>query len=245
MNLIKRWHEEGILLNYGREIIQEFILKQRFSVGNSLRILDIGCGGGDDLSTIKNRLKQERISVDCFGTDFDSENISTCQNQGIQTVSVDLEGERLPFETNYFDITICNQVMEHLKNWIWVLHEQTRITKQEGLIIIGVPNLAALHCRIQLLLGRQPSCIHIDDAHVRGFTASELIQVIQRIEGLKLLEFQGSNLYGVPPGLAKRLSRRFPTLAVCLFFLIQKTQEKVNVIHLIKEKKLETNYFVG
>lgn len=41
---------------------------------------------------------------------------------------------------------------------MWAFHEQSRVTQMGALAIVGFPNFAALHCRIQLLFGKHPSC---------------------------------------------------------------------------------------
>ena len=111
---------------------------------------------------------------------------------------------------------------EHLKNWLWAFHEQIRVTKKNGWAIVGFPNLAALHCRIQLVLGMHPSCIKLDDAHVRGFTKNGFSNVLNKIDGLSIEMFEGSNMYGFPPSFAKILGKTFPNLAVSFSFLLKK-----------------------
>ena len=48
------------------------------------------------------------------------------------------------------------------------MHEFSRVLKVGGQIIVGLPNLAALHRRILLLLGKQPTCIRANGALSEG-----------------------------------------------------------------------------
>lgn len=64
----------------------------------------------------------------------------------------------LPFEDTSFDLIICTEVIEHL---LWpqsLLNEFHRILKDDGCIILSVPNIVSLTYRMAWLLGRTPSC---------------------------------------------------------------------------------------
>ena len=84
-----------------------------------------------------------------------------------------------------------------------------------GKLIIGVPNLASLHNRILLCLGRQPSPIKTHSAHVRGYTKYDLLDFLQSCfpEGYALKDFKGSNFYPFPPVVAKPLAQILPNMA--------------------------------
>jgi ubiquinone/menaquinone biosynthesis C-methylase UbiE len=151
INLLSHWCNKGYNLNFGEDCILRFIRKERNRTIS--KVLDLGCGSGRDLMLIRNELTS---------TDMELYGIGSTSIEGVQIYNLDLECERLPFLDNNFDLTLCNQVLEHLKNWMWAFHEQIRVTQMGGLAIVGFPNLAALHCRIQLMFGKHPSCIKID-----------------------------------------------------------------------------------
>ena len=119
--------------------------------------------------------------------------------------------------------------------------------KVGGKIIIGVPNLAALHNRITLLLGQQPTCIKANSAHIRGFTKSGLLQIMNCWEkGYILNKFSGSNFYPFPPRIAKFISKIFPTLSVCVFTEFTKKEiYKGEYINYPKKNRLATNFYTG
>ncbi|WP_108507844.1 class I SAM-dependent methyltransferase [Polynucleobacter acidiphobus] len=234
MKLLKKWRDQGYYLNYGERIIQNYA-KELYQ-SDSLKVIDLGCGEGRDLKIFREIAGQ--ANTELYGINF-------MPVDGVEISDIDLEFERLPYQDNFFDVSICNQVFEHLKNWLWVLHEQVRVTRIGGHLIVGIPNMAAFHCRLQLLTGIQPSCVKADDAHVRGFTLQEFKRIIDGIGGLQIRSIDGANMYGAPPYLATKLSKLFPSLSVSIFYLIQKTVYDVNIINILKEKNLETNYFLG
>lgn len=47
----------------------------------------------------------------------------------------------IPFADNSFDVTFSYGSIEHVRQWRLALQEQVRVTRKEGLIFVGVPNL--------------------------------------------------------------------------------------------------------
>ena len=114
------------------------------------------------------------------------------QRFGVRYVDYDALVDRLPFEDESFDIVNSNDMIEHLhgspKRF---LTESYRALRPGGRIVLTTPNLASLHNRLLLLLGRS---VHhsIRDwyhgpewlrprytGHVREFTPGELRYVLR------------------------------------------------------------------
>lgn len=227
-------------LNYGRHLIMKFT--QEIADGST--ILDIGSGSGSDLLIVKGN----NPSVQLYGVECYPEYQDKLKAKGISVVGLNIEKERLPFDDESIDLIICNQVFEHLKEIWWTMHEITRVLKVNGQLIIGVPNLASLHNRLLLLLGKQPTCIQNDGAHLRGYTKSDMKKFVTGVSGniYSMEHFDGSNFYPFPPFVAKPLARLFPSMAVTNFYNFRKIQ-KGNSYYLTfpREKQLETNFYLG
>lgn len=71
----------------------------------------------------------------------------------------DLNQYPYPFEDSTFDFVFCSQVIEHLNDTVKTLEEIARITKNDGLVYIGVPHYSS---RIAFA----------DPTHVRHFAAT-------------------------------------------------------------------------
>jgi methionine biosynthesis protein MetW len=183
------------------------------------RVLDIGCGQGDDLIRIINDVP----AASAYGLDILPENIANMRQRNIEVRVCNLENQEFPFEQGYFDLVIANQVLEHLKNWVWVLMQIGTVLKKSGRAIIGVPNLASWHNRILLLLGRQPSCINTAGMHIRGFTYPGLKEVVEYKGVYRVVEMQGCPFYPFSPGVSRGLSKVFPRGSACLFIMCEKT----------------------
>lgn len=216
---------KSTLLNYGRSIIKDWVLIYNQSKNQPLKIFDIGCSRGDDLLNIKNEFFKIGLDTDLHGLEINSVYAEEAVKRGISVASLDIEKDKLPYENNFFDIIVANQILEHVKEFFWINSEINRVLKPGGLYIIGVPNLASFHNRLLLLFGQQPTSIRTLGPHVRGYTKKDLVEAMTKYGGFRLLSSAGGNFYPFPPTLAKFLSKLFPSAAVSLFLVFEKTKE--------------------
>jgi ubiquinone/menaquinone biosynthesis C-methylase UbiE len=156
-----------------------------------------------------------------YGIDYEDNYVAETRKI-FNAEKIDLERDRLPYEDESFDLITCNQVLEHLKNYRKAIEEMIRVSKKGGYIVFGIPNLAHLINRIYLLLGVQPLCIHLNGPHVRGYTHSSFVQLLNSIERLKLVDYTGSTMYPLPLVAAKCLSKHFVALSGYTCYLLQK-----------------------
>lgn len=183
-------------------------------------VLDVGCGAG--AYTVQRAealgLPLERVS----GVEYNPDHLAEARVR-FRVERVDLERQRLPFEDGSFDLVICNQVLEHMKNVFWVLAEMDRVLAAGGVLAIGVPNLTSLLNRAFLIAGRQPPTIEIGGPHVRGFAHRSFRGFLLRHPGYRLEAQLGSSLYPWPAKLgAERLARRLPALSAYTFYALTK-----------------------
>ncbi len=186
------------------------------------RLLDLACWDGESTEFYGKELGL----TDLHGFDFFDDQIARARERGVIVAKGDLEREALPYPDAHFDLIVANQIFEHLKQIYLPLTELHRVLKPGGILIFSVPNLAALHCRLQLLFGRQPSTIKLFEAHVRGFTPSSLRPFLAYNGLFSAQAFVGSGLYPFPPILSEPLSRLFPTLAVFQLWVLRKEKSE-------------------
>jgi len=104
-------------------------LYQRFHPKTSL---DIGCATGN----LVQRLLE--LGVDAYGVDISAYAISRSPVKD-RLKQVDIVSERLPFESNYFDLITMLEVIEHISNEENILKEMRRVLKEDGIIYITTP----------------------------------------------------------------------------------------------------------
>ena len=182
-------------------------------------ILDIGCGDGDRTIRIAKYYNVSMSNV--HGLDYNVDLITTCKKV-FNASSIDLETDDIPYKDNTYDLVICNQVLEHLKNYKKTISDAIRVTKNQGYLVFGIPNLAHLINRIYLLFGFQPMCIHLDSSHVRSFTHKDFVKLLNSLESVKLVDYKGSLMYPLPFFIANRIKDHFIGLSGYVCYLLQK-----------------------
>lgn len=227
-------------LNYGRHHIRRFC----GAVNPVQKVLDLGAGHGDDLFLAR----QVHPRADLYAVEVYEPYAQELEAKSVTVLRLNIERDRLPFADEELDLIIANQVLEHTKELFWIFHEASRVLRIGGNFIVGVPNLAALHNRILLAMGRQPTPIKSNSAHVRGFTRQDLCAFVESVfpGGFALQQFGGSNFYPFPPAVAKPLATLLPNMAWGIFFRFEKKHAYAReFLDYPVSERLETNFFRG
>lgn len=105
------------------------------------RILDLGCGRGDFL------LEMKKLGWNTFGVDT-SEVACALAKARVKENVYNHELKNCNFPDNFFDVITTWHVLEHISNPNQILQEINRILKNDGLIILEVPNIDNLIFRL-------------------------------------------------------------------------------------------------
>lgn len=96
-------------------------------------IVDIGCGEGLLLSTLKDFIKKKK----CFAIDLDETEVKDATvNLPFCSVRVG-SAEEIPLDDNSFDFVTCTEVLEHCNNPYKALSEIHRVSKK--FVLLSVP----------------------------------------------------------------------------------------------------------
>jgi ubiquinone/menaquinone biosynthesis C-methylase UbiE len=182
-------------------------------------LLDVGCGNGDKTQIYGEFLSVPRNRI--FGIELKKKYMLDSERK-ISVKQIDLEKDPFPFGDQEIHTVICNQVLEHLKNIFLPLGEMDRVTRKGGYIVIGIPNLAALHNRMLILVGRQPLCNEIVGPHVRCFSHKAFLKFLKENHNFRLVSFMGATIYPFPYPFVEIAAKYFPAFSANTFYLLQK-----------------------
>lgn len=204
--------------------LNKFIIKH---VDFNKKILDVGCCEG----RLGRYLKKHKKST-VFGIDISGKAIDKAKKNLDGAYIVDIEEDNLPFSSKSFDVIICADILEHLRDPLFVLKKLKPYLKNDGVFIISVPNIANINIRWDLLRGKfdyEKEGI-MDDSHLRFFTKKTLRQLISRAgmrivaidysPGFPFFFFQGRVLkFRIIKSVHQILTKLAPTL-FCRQFII-------------------------
>jgi SAM-dependent methyltransferase len=108
---------------------------------------------------------------------------------------VDIEAAEFPAADGDFDLVIWNRDLVTVKNLESALREAGRVLRPGGVLVVAVPNLGALHNRVLLMAGRQPTTLHFGHGdHIRGFTIGSMTGFLTRDLEFEVLRITGVGL---------------------------------------------------
>src|SRR5574341_1960517 len=105
------------------------------------KILDIGCGDGDTLESLK------KLGWDTYGLDIDSGAVDRAKNKGLN-VKHGTYRSLSTYPDNYFDAVRLYHVIEHIDNPDVCLSLIHKKIKKNGELLIGTPNIHNLVTRM-------------------------------------------------------------------------------------------------
>ena len=146
-----------------------------------LNVLDVGIGSGQ-LAILVRRL----FGYQVYGVDLD-ENVhnihAKLSSEGIELKAWDFYKDPIPYNTESFDVILFCETLEHLTVSPYrVMGEVWRVMKEDGVLILSTPNMAALVKRLELLVGKNPlrpfkKGTHLN-GHIHEYTGSEIATII-------------------------------------------------------------------
>lgn len=200
-------------------------------------ILDAGCGSGD-----MGKVLIRKHNAKVYGIDMNKVAIRQAKSFGVHAKLADLDG-KWPFTSKTFDFVIGAEIIEHVVNPDNFLREANRVLKNNGLVILTTPNLAAWLNRFIFLFGYQPFFLEASTVdktiglsftrkltpnrmplgHIRCFTLKALKDLLD-LHGYKIVLIKGSTVYYFPKYLAPLdyFFSFFPSLSTDLIIVAKK-----------------------
>lgn len=164
------WHKRKI--SSFKEIAEDLYSKH---------ILDIGCASGTMTQKISQILNGNITAIDAYPSA-----IKSAKKKYPKINFIVADAHKLPFKSNYFDIVISYETLEHLINPTQALKEIRRVLKKEGKAIIAMDSGSALF-RIVWFFWENTKGKVWQGAHLHPFHHSELEKIIRKA-GFKILK---------------------------------------------------------
>jgi 2-polyprenyl-3-methyl-5-hydroxy-6-metoxy-1,4-benzoquinol methylase len=141
-------------------------------IPDGARVLEIGTAAGH----VTRALADKRCVV--VGVEMDAKQAMLaapfCHRMVVGNV------EHLDFDreiSDVFDVVLCGDVLEHLKDPGAVLQKVQRHLAPNGYLVVSIPNIAHGSVRLSLMEGRfvYTSCGLLDATHLRFFTLASIV----------------------------------------------------------------------
>lgn len=176
------------------------------------RVLDAGCSSG--------YLAQRLVASGCrvTGLEMDSAAAEQARRFCDEVLVGDVEHMELPFEPGSFDVVLCGDLIEHLRDPGTFLARVRPLVRPGGHVVLSTPNIANWSIRLGLLLGHFDYGERgiLDRTHTHLFTRRSLTETL-RATGyeVSVLDFTVPVPFGGTPRveeLAHRIGRLRPGL---------------------------------
>lgn len=173
--------------NYFQNVRQEMLDFVPEKIG---RVLEVGCGEGSFIATIK-----QTRDAECWGIEIEASAARKAKTQ-IDKILVGDVVELLPkLPNDYFDLIIFNDVLEHMVDPFFVLDEIKPKLSKKGYVLSSIPNIRYFHTLYALVMGGEweyrESGI-LDRTHLRFFTTKSIQNMYSRL-GYRIIKHEGIN----------------------------------------------------
>ena len=152
-------------------------------VGRGKRVLDVGCSSG--------YLARPLVARGCavVGLELDPAAAAEARDVCEEVLVGDVESMELPFEPGSFDVVLCGDLVEHLRDPEAFLARVRPFLKADGRLVLTTPNVANWAMRLGLLAGRWTYTERgiLDRTHTYLFTRSTLVETLERA-GYRVVE---------------------------------------------------------
>jgi SAM-dependent methyltransferase len=201
------------------------------------RILDVGCGAGDNA----RRLKQAKPDRHIVGITHSRDESEMASPFMAALHIIDIERDLETDLGGPFDLLLFSHVLEHTRDPLEVLRRFLPLLAEGGHVLIAVPNTLEWRTRLRFLRGQfnyADSGI-LDRTHLRFFTyqtaARELLEPLPELrlvtrKGRGALPFGRLRRRLLPGGLLRALDeaavRRFPNILAGEVALLARRRER-------------------
>ncbi len=162
------------------------------------RVLELGCAEGAFAATVK-----ERTGAELWGIEFNSQVAERARTVVDHVLIGDADERIAELPDSYFDVVICNDVLEHLVDPSRTLMHLRRKLRFEGVVVASIPNIRYAPALSKIVFRKDfPKDDEgiFDRTHLHFFTRRSIVRTFEEA-GFTLRRINGINAHYGPLGV--------------------------------------------
>lgn len=142
----------------------------------SVRAVEIGCGEGFSTQRLRKLLPR---NVQLIASEYEAALVPRAQERNPDVPIANESVYRTSYADNSFDLVFLLEVLEHLARPETALAELSRIVKDDGYLVVGVPR-EPLWCALNLARGKYVKSLGNTPGHVNHWSSLGLKHLVSR-----------------------------------------------------------------
>lgn len=147
-------------------------------VGNNKAVLEIGCGPGS-----QSKVFREQLGCDVVGVEIDPVRAEKARAycREVHVANLDTEDIGKFLKDEKFDVVVCADVLEHLRNPEALLVKLKSFLKADGCLVTSIPNITHASIVYEMIHGRFEYKTEglLDSTHIKLFSCKSALSLIE------------------------------------------------------------------
>jgi 2-polyprenyl-3-methyl-5-hydroxy-6-metoxy-1,4-benzoquinol methylase len=187
--------EPTVIPEYYSQVRPEMM---RFVPATAQRVLELGCAEGVFAATVK-----QRTGAETWGIEYDPDAAERASGAIDRVLVGDADEQIAELPDAYFDVIICNDVLEHLVNPGPTLTQLRRKLNTGGVVVASIPNIRFAPALSKIVFRKdfpQNDFGIFDRTHLRFFTRKSIKRLFKSA-GFTMQSMKGINAHYGPLGI--------------------------------------------
>ncbi|MCV7098955.1 class I SAM-dependent methyltransferase [Mycobacterium palustre] len=155
-------------------------------------VLEIGCAQGAFGAAVKRR-----TGAEVWGIEFNPDAAKRASTVLDLVLVGDADAQIAQLPDGYFEVVICNDVLEHLVDPVYTLKQLRRKMKPHGVVVASIPNIRFLPALSAIVVHKdfpREDFGIFDRTHLRFFTRKSMVRLFEEA-GFSMRRIKGINAY--------------------------------------------------
>jgi 2-polyprenyl-3-methyl-5-hydroxy-6-metoxy-1,4-benzoquinol methylase len=153
-------------------------------------VLEIGCGDGNF-----GELLIKRGAKEVWGVEFEKDQAVIAEKRITRVLVGDIAEQMKDLPDQYFDVIVCNDVLEHLVDPYSIVNSLRRKLKKNGVVVSSIPNIRYFRNLYDFVFHKNWDYADsgiMDRTHLRFFTCNSIRKMFES-NGYEIVRMEGIN----------------------------------------------------